>query len=489
MGLEENKDEIHKAFIVYVELVSDALTRPASLKESMVDDSIRLAYIDPGLRLRSLVEKLEASEEFDNLRSAIDRAVDSGARKIPSTGIRYYSIYSLSLPNFFRRSHFYSDASEGLKANPEEVFESFWASLVHRKVRTARLRLLDRVWFTSKTLDFGIFRIQKFTKDELDELIDSEIREVFYRETRLNTEFVSQYWFIVEENLTEHGLAIKGKIPWAPLAVQRNLPDRVIQLLSLYEWTPDWVREDFDGEDRFWMGFRVPFSFRVSDDVFGRPTFIPVVPNLDQVLPEVGGGPEFPIQLGRQEEAELVNVVEKGKKALEIIFQLKAEWNFVEIAMGYLAKAFLTNDDLDQILWHVGVLDALLSEENAGVRQVMRPRIGNILGSTENEKKEIRKRFDELYEFRSDVVHGKEYTEKAQSRHLADARELARQSLFWFIDYLLLVDENLRKQGIDFGQYPRRGELLSVLDFDKTSLNRLNSLIGSLPSDFPRIQK
>jgi hypothetical protein len=154
-----------------------------------------------------------------------------------------------------------------------------------------------------------------------------------------------------------------------------------------------------------------------------------------------------------------------------------------------LAKAFLTNDDLDQILWHVGVLDALFSEENAGVRQVMRPRIGNILGNTENEKKKIRKRFDELYEFRSDVVHGKEYTEKAQSRHLADARELARQSLLWFIDYLLLIDKNLRQQGIDFGQYPRRNELLSVLDFNKASLDRLGSLIRTLPGDFPRVQK
>src|SRR5262249_34073406 len=163
---------------------------------------------------------------------------------------------------------------------PEELFESFWSALMRRKVRTVRLRLLDRVWFTSKTLDFGIFRIQKFTKDELDELIDSKIRKTFYPDTCLNTEFVSQYWFIVEENLTEHGLATKSEITWGSLAVQRNLPDRAIQLLSQHEWTPDWVQEDFDEEDRFWMGFRVPFSFRVSDDVFGRPTFIPVVPNL-----------------------------------------------------------------------------------------------------------------------------------------------------------------------------------------------------------------
>jgi hypothetical protein len=163
------------------------------------------------------------------------------------------------------------------------------------------------------------------------------------------------------------------------------------------------------------------------------------------------------------------------------------EWNFIEVAMALLEKAFVTELGLDQMLWHVAVLDALLSEENVGVRQVMRPRIGNILGSTEADKKEVRKQFDELYSFRSELVHGKKFTDRAQYRHLAVARELARRTVLWFVDYLLWVDQHLQNQKIPYDRYPTRSELLTLLDFEKPALDRLSSVIRTLPEGFPSL--
>ena len=96
-----------------------------------------------------------------------------------------------------------------------------------RKVRHTRLTLLDRVSFASSTLHFGPFKIQKFTKDELDELIDHDIRQVFYPERQLNTELACQYWYIVEDPITDgdDGSGMRS-------TVERTLPERAIQLLS-----------------------------------------------------------------------------------------------------------------------------------------------------------------------------------------------------------------------------------------------------------------
>jgi hypothetical protein len=50
MGLEENKDEIHKAFTAYVEHAGEILTR-RPLTERIVEDSIKAVYVDSGVSI------------------------------------------------------------------------------------------------------------------------------------------------------------------------------------------------------------------------------------------------------------------------------------------------------------------------------------------------------------------------------------------------------------------------------------------------------
>ena len=464
MKAESSKNEIRNAFISYVTHATSTLSPRGHRRGQIVEDPVKLAYIAPVHRLRSLVEKLESSPSFEKLSLALD---ESGFNPYRTRGV---------LQTFFRRSHFYLELHDSHKPDPDHFFELFWSSLASPTTKTTRLSLLADVGFESKVLDFGLFIIRKFTTAELDKLVDNRMREIFYPGSKIDTLMVSRFWFIVEDT------AIAQR---SDDAIQRGFPERSIHLLSLYPW-PHVELRNFTG---LWNKFRVPFSFAFDDDILSPPSWIDIPTSVkedfqemmedelmlaewkkefpDEDTPGWYPPPEyhFKVELNRQEELSLKNIVSKGEKILKII-ELAEEWSFVEIAIGYLAKALITPEGLDQILWHVAVLEALLSEENAGVRQTMLRRMANILAATKAEKKQVRKRFDDMYDFRSQLVHGKKYTQKAQWSNLNDARELAREVLLWFIDYLLRVDQRLRKKNIHYEHYPRRDELLTVLDFD-----------------------
>jgi len=436
MGFEDSKDKIRKAFTAYVKHATAVLAEPVSLKEKMVRGSVKVAYIAPVYRLRSLVENLETSAQFKKLCSTLERALDKNGLDFSGT--------SYNLETFFKRSHFYTDAYDNKRRDQEELFGLFWASLHTRKVTTTRLRLVSGAWFDSKALDFGFFRIQKFTKEELDELIDRKTREVFYPKSLLDTDFMSQFWFVVEQTIAE-----TSELKPPPVLsivtfgsdLERNVPDRVIQLFALHDATVDWK------VGPFWNKLELPFSFEVDDDILTGPNFVPEMPrdleplpnksdkeSWEEIFREEGlSGKELKesvedhldgIKFDRKKELFLKKLVKKVQSVTRVTAEV-TEWNFIEIAMGYLGRAFLTEEGLDQILWHAAVLDALLGEANQVVQTISR-RIGNLLRES---KKDVRNQFKEVYDFRSELVHGKKYTKKAHAGHLWNARELARKSL------------------------------------------------------------
>jgi hypothetical protein len=451
----------------------------------------------------------ESSQSFNKLSVAVER----GSRKSSSVARE-------ALQNFFRRSRVYLELHDGHKADPNRFFELLWSGIVSHSTKVTRLSLLENVGFESKALDFGSFKIRKFTKEELDDLVDSRTRDVFYPWSKIDTSMVGRFWLIVEETIT-HGShlsllssADETESELDPSAIeersddatQRHFPERLIQLLSLYHW-PYLDEETYH---QLWQKYIAPFSFTFDDNILTPPEWVNRVPTsvehevkimLDRELDFAAWKEEFPnddvpgwypppeynfdIELNSREELSLKSIVNKGEKILKIV-ELVEGWSFIEIAMGYLGRAFVTPVGLDQILWHVGALEALLSEENA-VRQTMLRRMINILAATNADKTSLRKRFDKIYEFRSQLVHGKKYSKKAEWRHLNDARELAREVLLWFIDYLLRVDERLRKRNIKYEDYPKRGELVAILDFDRPSLGRLDLVIGTLPKKFSKI--
>lgn len=482
------KERVSKAFASYVTLAAAVLQQPPSLKRTKV------APIDPGAPLRTLGEEAENSAAFADLSSAMHRA-------LPQLN---YTVGMLK--TFFRRSHFYLKALKGQQLSADDdLFNRLCSELFQQRVTTTRIRILEGVNFASRIVDCGAFKIQKFTTDELDILTRKEVNEVFYPFARIDTKILSQYWLLVEEYSSKHGLnnaATNRSMTDADFdalfdelrTVKLETPDRAIQLLAIHDWTPDYTEKEWTEMEtslelmkQAWHGIRVSNSFEFTDDVFDEPRYLEKL---------YVGSPDpwdedFFIPIGEEQERKIRTIIGKGNKLLKIVERVKPHWDFISVAMAYLGKTFLTERSLEQLLWNIAVLDCLLSEKGE-VTQSMRRRIGNILGATEQERKDVRKEFDELYDFRSDLVHGNTFSRKVRNHHLLKARELASRVLAWFIDYLLWIDEDFRKNEIGYEQYPRyehyprRDELLYVLDFDRASLNRLNRFIVRLPASFPK---
>jgi hypothetical protein len=486
MTTKSFKAQVDQAFTSYLKHATAVLQQPQSLKQRMT----RVAYIDPGARLRTLVEEAEDSAEFAELSSAMHQALP---QQNYSDGM---------LKTFLRRSRFYLRAFNGEQLSPDELFNRLCSGLFQRSVKTTIMRILVGVNFASRVVDCGAFKIQKFTKDELDVLTEKEINDVFYPFARMDTNILSQYWLLVEEYSSNLGVSNVATDPstnepdsaewfdeWFDefLSVKLQTPDRAIQLLAIHDWTPDYTEEDLkemavglETIKQNWPGLTVPNRFEFSDDMFFES------PHLEELRvgsPDVFD--DFTIAIGDGQETKIKAIVEKGSKLLKIVERAKPHWDFVSVAMGYRGKAFLTARSLEQLLWNIAVLDCLLSEKDE-VTQSMKRRIGNILGATKQERKDIGTEFGELYAFRSDLVHGNTFSEKVRNRHLLKARLFASRILVWFIDYLLWVDEDFRQREIGYEHYPRREELLYVLDFDRASLNRLNRFIGRLPTSFPK---
>lgn len=86
--------------------------------------------------------------------------------------------------------------------------------------------------------------------------------------------------------------------------------------------------------------------------------------------------------------------------------------------------------------------------------------------------------FEELYSFRSNLVHGNREIldqNKIYVSHLRQARQIGRKTLIWFLDWL---DAGL----------PERTDLLSVLDMNGGRRSRVNWLIDNLSGKFPNIR-
>jgi len=121
------------------------------------------AYLDTAYQLRSLVGEIENSPQFTALCGG------SAGTKNPLAEIR---------KNQFRRSGFYLKSFNGKRPSAEKLFTLIVTP--RKRIRATRLTIfLDDVVFASKAIDFGTFKIQDFTKSELDILTEQVINEIF----------------------------------------------------------------------------------------------------------------------------------------------------------------------------------------------------------------------------------------------------------------------------------------------------------------------
>jgi hypothetical protein len=478
------KDQLHEAFKSYVECVALNL-RKEPLKERWSDRQIYLAHIDQTSQLRSIIERMENSVEFKNLVSSFSTALGRDPKKAVKE--RYV------MQTFFRRSKLYLNISEGKAVSIEDFFNKLCSVFNERQIKIVSLRLVEQVYFSDDLIDFGAFRIERLSKEELDELVGNQVNSIFYPYARLDTDKLCEYWFVKEESFQKRKKEswFLIRIDWSDFfRVSRTFPDRTIQLLALFDWETQWIAKTDDiRQDTGWLRFSTPITLNISDDYFEPPSSSPDLsgldfqPYFDAMGEEIGEAPNFAIHLEKDELERLKNIVIKTKRFLDTIDLTKCDWEFLNIAMGYLAKAFFT-DGLEQLLWHMTVLDALFGERDEVISSLKR-RMSNIFGKTEKEKKDIRNKVDDLYKFRSDLVHGNAFKTEVFKGHLRLARTFARDSLLWFLNLLSTIHEELKRANIPLENYPKRKDFLFLLDSEKSDLERVKILIKSLPKDFP----
>jgi hypothetical protein len=501
--MKSSKDQLYQSFISFINYAAAHLKEPGHTpEEEKTKKKITLSYTEPVSRLRSIItEKIETSAYFNDLVLSFSVALGREQEASSSNSVSWEEPNAVK--NFLRRSRIYLNLYHGKSVDKDEYFQHLMTALTERNIRTISLKLIH-VGFWEDVIDCGAFKIQRFSKEELDELFENELNHIFYPYAEVDTKKLSKYWLLSEEHFQEIQKGdiseIYKFIDEQEEGVYTHIPDRTTQLLTLFDWEGKHiVYSDDIKSDFMWERISIPASFWITNDIFGSPASAPILSRLSSwpVYDEYGipvydengeeeEEPAFVIRLDEVDEKRFKEIQHSTQKFLQELDLKACNWEFIGRAMGYLAKAYFA-EGLEQLLWHIIVLEALFGDKGE-VMESIRNRACSILGKTEREKKSIRKRINELYTLRSDLVHGKEIAGKVYHGHLRQARQLARDSLIWFLTFLSGIKEELSKAEVSVNNYPHRSELLSILDLKKENLVRLGFVIEKLPRNFPNIE-
>jgi hypothetical protein len=428
--------------------------------------------------IRESVAALEATEEFDELATATRSAFH------PRPSRSDHSIWVNAVGNFFRRSGFYLNAAAGKAIADKMSFTDYSAAFGASTRNVTYLAPIEHVEFARATLDLGSFQIRRFTTDELARLLEVDTNRVFYQWALSDVGVLDDYWYVTLTKTVER--KDPGHIPINLADIDKvspafaRFPELSEALLPLicFPWQEDLC---------------VPFLIVVDEDLLKTPRSRPAVHQLDRE-------PVFDPATGEETDTDhpmiLTSFDEKETSQCEVMLRSVAEqihllepysaaWQFFERAGHYLLKGSFA-EGFEQLLWHVTTVDALLGDNaGGGATRRLVGRVAAILGTTTATEADIRKRFNELYNFRSKFVHGAAVEKQAMRDHLRDAREIARALLVWFLAFLKHTQDVVRREGL---QVPPREALLKIIDLDskaKSELQATLKITQTLPEGFP----
>jgi hypothetical protein len=428
------------------------------------------------------VEKLEETIEFKELATRRDDPFET-EHKLPST-------YRFHLKTFFRRCGFYLDAISGRGSADIVVSahrEQFAAEEATPYVR--RLAPLDSVWFPNDHITFRGFSIRRFSVLELDEILQSRTNVVFYPDALVDSKEIRDFWF-VDTKGEERGRRVRlwGLDPEVPKPFTGFASDleNAFRALALWDWeesasdVPIRPRKSAD-PSKGWRKPAVPFVLTIPDDLRRRPVRCPKLTGVESgfdIDPESGEEYSYPLYDHSIEDGKMFeDLVRNAERFVDQISKFPT-WSFLPVALGFLMKAFFS-DGIEELLWHTVTVEALVGEdsERGGLSGLLERRIGRILGP------EAKKRFREIYELRSQFVHGDAayVSNPLFQLDLRDARRIARELSFWFLLYADHINTHLAP-----GSQPLRTELLKPLDMENTSLGSLREVLSQLPHGFPK---
>ena len=480
---------LQSEFFAYLEILAS--------KTTSLDKGEGRQYIrrDRTQQIRDMSEKCECTPQFMRL---LKETKTKYAKRPDREGDE---MWRFSVRNVLRRAKIYADAFD-TECSRTELLQRFVAAFARSEDYCVLLAPLEFVEFKSiDPLDFGSFRIQKYSQRELSAITENETRELFYMESTLDIGLLSQYWWIVANFKTKsHYPGPSFNFPKPNDSVERHFSrfppriERILQTLVLYDWDKrghlkrgDIQRYIVDKNRPRWFGFSLPFIIRCGGSLFSPPSQAPDIsplalePVFNDDHVEIGERPRCDIFFNQAETTSFAGQLERIEMRLNAIRDHGDRWKFIDVGVKYLVKAFFA-DELDQFLWHMVALDALLGEREAGLTNALAQRTGSVLGSSKAERKKIRQSFRKLYALRSDVVHGNTKLGESHAGYLAAARHIACDVTLWLLEYLYIVAKDIPYND---ARHPQRAEILSLLDTNADERIRISHLIARLPENFP----
>lgn len=474
-------ETLFKAFRGYLNLVSSSFI---NTKEHSVSTKKHLSLYSGA---SVIMEEYERSSEFNQLVEESQK--ESSFVSLGS--LKDKRVFESAIQSFFRRSGCYNAIIENKPINIDALFEKYIQAFQETDIQLTYLVPMGLVSFQEELMDFGSFQIRRFPKRELFKICQSKINKVFYQYAHIppNQMDLLQYcWFIcITEKIPRSKknpiflfdfFHVKTEYTLYPSSVEF-----VLKKLALFDWTLDIMeespfssgqKEEDDGEERLWQrwwkGFEVPFIIVVDDDLLTSPQYMPDVSKLStepfidaETGEEIGETLTMAILFDEEETTAFKYFIRQIEGIFNILTPLDQKWKFLEVSLGFFVKAFFSKG-LEQLLWHITTLEALLGKNEYGSTKRLASRISSICGETNEKRENIKNQFLELYDFRCDLVHGNNFQKKqVYVGHLYRARLLARQTLLWFLYRLKEIKEHLQSESGN-STIPTRDDILSFID-------------------------
>jgi hypothetical protein len=183
-----------EAFREYIEIVQTRLAG-RNLKDVSIQ---KLRIVKNTSLIRDEVEKIEQERGFQNL---VETTYTSLYKK---EGMDMRNLLAHDIKNFFRRSGYYLDTLEGKSSNIDSLVTAYYDASQKTERQVRYLAPIEYVQFGKSSMDFGTFRIQKFTRAELSSILQNRINQVFFPWAVLDVDQLAAYWFI-NMTVTEFG--------------------------------------------------------------------------------------------------------------------------------------------------------------------------------------------------------------------------------------------------------------------------------------------
>lgn len=448
--------------------------------------------------LQWAVEAVEGSVEFAALCAATQ---DEYPRKLG--GLLIQDIGRSEAQAYFRLSGLYQSAFAGEPMAVPAIVAEYHAAFSAAECLVTYLAPIEGVTIQEESLLCGSFKIRQLTREDLDDLLRNTVRRFFFPHAFVDTSQLADYWFlVVEERVpprwrTDAELVLDARVP----VVYSDFPAPVqtaLERLAMFDWQRGTRRrpERFTDKPEPWdapLLPHVPFVIRCSDCLTEWPERGPDLSTLqtepfgDLSGEETSERPAVWLYLDEDETKKLGRFMLRCGTLLSRVERHRESWRFMEVAAGFLLKAFMTRG-LERLLWNITAIEAAIGEQvDGGVTGLLIKRTVRILGHTNSEEKRVRKSLRALYDFRSALVHGKDKLPEQEIwlGHLTQARDLARGVVWWMLNFLAHAADSLPPGAT---RVPNREDLLGLLDLDPQNRLGTTAVLQNVPPGFPCVE-